>query len=75
MLYKYFVYLEKATYFFASHFVLHQMMILLVMVKNTPTFNIFIPTFLHCVLQKLDEVESVEIIKNHYRTNYFRARK
>ena len=26
-------------------------------------FNIFIPTILHCVLQKLDEVESVEIIK------------
>ena len=42
---------------------LHQMMLLLVMVKHIPIFNIFIPTFLHFVLQKLDQVASVEIIK------------
>ena len=42
---------------------LHQMMLLFVIVKHIPIFNIFIPTFLHCVPQSLDEVASVEIIK------------
>ena len=50
-------------------FVLHQMMILLVVVKHTLNFNIFIPIFLHCVLQTLDEVASIEIIKTRYRSN------
>ena len=35
-------------------------------------FNIFIPIFLHCVLQKLDEVVSVERIKTHYISNFLR---
>ena len=39
------------------------MMLLLVMVKNIPNFNVFIPTFLHCVLQILDGVSYIEIIK------------
>ena len=32
-------------------------MLLLVMVKHIAIFNIFIPTFLHCVLQTIGEVE------------------
>ena len=39
------------------------MMLLLLTVKNIPIFNIFISTFLHCVLQTLDEVEYIERIK------------
>ena len=48
---------------FASEYFLQQMMLLLVMVKHTPIFNIFIPTFLHCVIQKLIELAYVERIK------------
>ena len=48
---------------FFIRFFLHQMILLLVMVRHIKILNIFIPTILHCVLQKLDEVESVEIIK------------
>ena len=33
------------------------------MAKHTPIFNIFIPNFLHCVIQTLYEVAYVEIIK------------
>ena len=50
-------------YFFSSGFVLHQMMLLLVMVKHIKIFNIFTPNYLHCVLQTLDELESVERMK------------
>ena len=38
-------------------------MLLLVMVKNIPIFNIFILNFFHCVLQTLDEVASDKTIK------------
>ena len=48
---------------FFIRFFLHQMILLLVMVRHIKILNIFIPTILHCVLQKLDEVESVEIFK------------
>ena len=51
------------------------MMFLLVMVKQIPIFNIFITHFLHCVLQTLNEVASVEITKNSYRGNYPKAKK
>ena len=37
-------------------------------------FNISILTLLHFVTQKLIEVASFEIIKNHYRSNYLKAR-
>ena len=37
-------------------------MLLLIMAKNIPIFNIFIPTFLQCVLQTFDKVAYVEII-------------
>ena len=33
------------------------------MVKNTTILNIFIPNFLHYVLQTIDEVASVKLIK------------
>ena len=36
------------------------------------SFNIFIPTFLYSVLQTLDEVASIEIIKTHYRSKFLR---
>ena len=39
------------------------MMLLLVMVKHTPIFNIFIPTVVIFLLKTIDEVASVEIIK------------
>ena len=42
---------------------MHQMMLLLVMVKNIPIFNIFISTFLHGVIQTLGEVASIEKIR------------
>ena len=48
------------------------MMLLLVMVKHTSIFNTFIPIFLHCVLQTLDELSSVERIKIRYRSNFLR---
>ena len=42
---------------------LHQIMLLLVMLKNIPIFNIFVPIFIHRVFQTLDEVAYVKIIK------------
>ena len=39
------------------------MILLLVMVKNIPIFNILIPIFLQFVLNTLDEVSYVEIIQ------------
>ena len=53
------------------HIFLHQMILLLVMIKHSIIFNIFIPTFLHCVLQTLDEVESTEMIKTKHRSIIF----
>ena len=50
-------------------------MLLLIMVKHIPIFNIFIPTFLHCVLQTLDELASVEIIKGKTITEVIIPRK
>ena len=44
---------------------LHQMMLLFVIVKHTPIFNIFIPTVVHCLLQTLDEVAYVDRIKGN----------
>ena len=42
---------------------LHQMMLLLVMVKHIPNFDISIPFFKYCVLQTLYGFESVERIQ------------
>ena len=42
---------------------MHNTMILLIMVKNIPIFNIFILTFLYYVIQTIDEVASDDIIK------------
>ena len=53
----------------------HQMMFLLVTVKHTLILNIFMPNFLHCVLQTLDEIASVERIKTQHRSNSFQAKK
>ena len=39
--------------------------------KHILFLNIFIWTFLHCVLQTPDEVAFVEWIKTHYRSTYF----
>ena len=39
------------------------MMLLLVNIKHEPILNIFIPTFLHCVIQKMIEAADVEGIK------------
>ena len=47
-------------------------MLLLKMVNHTPIFDILIPTFLHCVLQKILEVKSIGRIKNNHRSNYLR---
>ena len=54
-------------------FFLQQMMLLLVMVKHTPKFNIFIFTFFHCVLKTFDEVEPVEITKLNIEIILLRA--
>ena len=48
--------------FFASLF-LHQMIFLLLMIKYVPIVNIFIPNVLYFVLQTIDEVASVKIMK------------
>ena len=48
------------------------MMLLLVMIKHTSIGQIFIPNVLHYVLQTLDEVSSIEIIKTNYISNFVR---
>ena len=50
-------------------------MLLFVMVKHPLIFNVFIPNFLHFVLQTLDAVASAERIKTRYRINFLKARK
>ena len=62
MLYKYFLVIKGDDFFALDD------SLIVVMVKHTLIFNIFIPAFLHCVFQTLDEVASVEIIKTHYRS-------
>ena len=53
----------KGEVFFCIRIVSHQMMLLLVMVKHVPILSILISTVLHCVLQTLDELTSIERIK------------
>ena len=74
MLYAYLFLVGKGDVILSSYFS-HHMMLLLVMVEHTPIFEIFIPTFLHSVLKTLIKVAYVEIFKNHYRSNYFKARR
>ena len=45
------------------HMFLHQMMLLLVMVKHNSILNVLIPIDVYCLLQTLDEVVYVETIK------------
>ena len=52
---------------------LHQMMILLVMVKHTSNFKYIHPKFLRCVPQTVNEVLYVERIKTHYEINHTKA--
>ena len=64
MLYKDLFLVSKGDVFVLHQLFLHQMilLLLLVIVKHIPIFNIFIPIFLHCVIQTLDEVASSERI-------------
>ena len=64
--------MSKVDVLFCIRFSLYQMMLLLVLVKHTQLFLIFTPTFLHCVLPKLIEVEYVEMIETYYRIDYLR---
>ena len=75
MSYNSFVLVTKCNIIILRHNVFASYDVLIGNGRTYSNFYIFIPIFLHCVLQTLIEVAFVERIKTQYRSNYVKARK